>query len=162
MVSDVAKNKRRLALCKTPLFPGSPSEYTYHPERCILVRNGHKKQTKTKSTERRAQRAIDRVELSALGAITGAWVQQPMKLPIDPSIAGETMRALEDKDAAIIRVFRRMISHPLRSKFPDPVKRMVHLQRPDKELGPKMKLIVRYRVFLLMEAHLTEVMAMTA
>lgn len=164
MTSDVTYNRTRLALCKPPLFPGAPSNYRYQPEKCVLISRNKKAGTaknNTQTTQKAVQRAIDRAELSALGDVTGAWVQLPMKLPIDPSLVDIVVTQLEAKDASIIQVFRKMISHGLRSKFPDPVKRIAHLQRTDKLLSPGMKLIVRYRVFRLMEAHLVEVMAST-
>lgn len=159
MTSNVDGNRRRLTLCKAPLFPGSPSDYRYQPERCILLPKKKRSSTRKAVT---TQRAIDLAELAAIGNVTGAWVSVPLKLPADPSILGDVVQDLEAKDTSIIQTFRKMISHSLRVRFKDPLKRMAFVQQSDKFLGPKMKLNVRYRVFLLMEAHLVEVMATAA
>lgn len=162
MTSDVIANRRRLALCRAPLFPGSPSEYRYQPERCIQLAQKKKNSNPSRTNAKRAQRVLDRIELSALGSVTGTWNQGPLVMPADPTMAEDILDVLEAKDTVIVQTFRSMISHALRTRFPNPVKRIAHLQRTDSILGPKMKLVVRYRVFLLVEAHLTEVLAMDA
>lgn len=169
MSSDVAANRRRLALCKAPLFPGIPSHYRYEPERCILIpkkkkpakAHAHAQSQTQNALSAQTKRAFDRAELATLREVTGTWIQLPMKVPTDPELVGMVVTLLEAKDAAIIQLFPHMISRTLRTRYPDPVKRMAHLQRPDKLLGLELNLIVRYRVFRLMEAHLTEVMGST-
>lgn len=164
----VEVNRKRLELCKPPLFPGSASSYRYLPERCVRVspkksraRTRSNSNSKSKSKQEENKR-VDRRELAALQAITGDYADSSAAPQVtDLSDANYLIKAVHASNIAVTALFRDMISQRLRASTPDPVKRMANLLHPNRTFGAKAKLAVRQRVFVLMEAHLAEIIGAT-
>lgn len=159
MSATIVSNMKRLELCKAPLFPGSPSEYKYVPEKCVRLTKARGKTRKPRQL-RRSQSLADLAEIKALAKITNTYIVSPLPAVIKPETAEGALRMLPLINMVVLRLFRLMISRAQRREHPNPNKRIVELYKSDefiKTQGPLARHSIRYRVFLLVQTHLEEV-----
>lgn len=158
MVATVVFNRKRLQLCKSPLFPGSPSDYRYVPEKCVLLPKKKDAKIMPQQELRQSQSVVDASEIKALMKITDAYERPGASPVVSLEVSNSMLKLLPKVETATSNLFQQMISHGMRIAHPNPVTRMSRLYQAVK-LGSEssfLRLAIRYRVFVLVQAHLEE------
>ena len=154
--------RRKQSLCVAPEFPGSPSDYTYTPEKCTPKRRGAQRtiQPPVGAQRNGAQPPVGtqaqlRRELAAVRAKLADYVEPPEGGPLNPQVAVVLVEILKRFNARIVALFKSMIQPTARTRHHDPIARFNHLARND---VASTKPTLMNKVFTLLEIHLESVL----